>query len=76
MSVQIASYNRKYLRMKPEVAQIFSDLEEYKDWVRLQYPQLPFNEEELYNPRSANWQRFARNKARKAKQNKTPSNEK
>jgi hypothetical protein len=64
---QVASYNKKYLRMKPEVAQIFSDLEEYRDFIRMQYPQVPFNEKDLYNQKSPLWQKFERQKNRKAR---------
>ena len=44
----LASYNKKYLRMKPEVKQIFDDLEEFKNFVRMQLPAVPFNEADLY----------------------------
>jgi hypothetical protein len=41
---------QKYLRMKPEVAQIFSDLEAYKQFcVDYGYP---YDERNLYNERS------------------------
>jgi hypothetical protein len=36
----------KYLRMKPEVNQIFNDLEGYKDYCRLNM--LKFDEKDLY----------------------------
>jgi len=65
--VAVASYNKKYLRMKPEVAQIFSDLEEYHDFIRMQYPHVPFNEKDLYNQKSPLWQKFERQKSRKAR---------
>lgn len=62
----VASYNKKYLRMKPEVNQIYNDLDEYRDWVRLQYPQIPFNEADLYKNSSPNWQKFLKSKNRPA----------
>lgn len=65
MSVSIDSYNRKYLRMKPEVNQILSDLEEYRDWVRLQYPAIAFDESDLYKHTSPMWQKFQKQRARK-----------
>ena len=40
----VPSYIKKYLRMKPEVAQIFTDLESFKDFIRLQFPAVPFND--------------------------------
>lgn len=65
--VAVASYNKKYLKMRPEVVQIFEDLEEYKDFVRLQYPQVAFDEKDLYNMRSPTWQKFIRQKNKKAR---------
>ena len=64
MAVTVESYNKKYLRMKPEVKTIFDDLDEYRDWVRMQYPQVAFNEADLYKNTSPLWQKFvkARNK--------------
>lgn len=62
----VASYNKKYLRMKPEVNQIFNDLDEYRDWVRLQYPQVVFNEADLYKNSSPLWQKFLKSKNRSA----------
>jgi hypothetical protein len=57
--------------MTPVVTKIFEDLEEYRDFVRLQYPQIPLNEADLYNYRSPHWQKFERQRAKKAKQNKS-----
>jgi hypothetical protein len=34
MSVKVESYNKKYLKMKPEVSQIFSDLEDWHSYCR------------------------------------------
>ena len=68
MAVSVPSYCRKYLRMKLEVTQIFNDLELFKDFIRLQYPAVPFNEADLYNYRSALWQKFDRQRKRKANQ--------
>ncbi len=64
----VPSYIKKYLRMKPEVAQIFTDLESFKDFIRLQFPAVPFNEADLYNYRSALWQKYDRQRNRKARQ--------
>lgn len=65
MAVTVATYNKKYLRMKPEVKQIFDDLEEFRNFVRMQYPQVQFNEVDLYKNSSPIWQKFlrARNRA-------------
>lgn len=60
MSVKVASYNKKYLRMKPEVTKIFEDLEEFHDWVRLQIPQVRFNEADLYREKSLLWEKYQR----------------
>ena len=51
-------YIEKYLRMKPEVAKIFEDLESYKDYCRLNM--LKFGERDLY--RSEQYRRFERSK--------------
>lgn len=64
MAVTVEKYNVKYLRMKPEVTQIYNDLEEYRDWVRLQYPQVAFNEADLYKNSSPLWQKFLKSKNR------------
>ncbi len=50
--------------MKPEVTQIYNDLDEYRDWVRLQYPQVAFNEADLYENSSQMWQKFLKSKNR------------
>jgi hypothetical protein len=63
---KVASYNVKYLRMKPEVNQIFNDLEEFRDFVRMQYPQIAFNEADLYRNSSPVWQKFIRRKNKPA----------
>jgi hypothetical protein len=60
----VASYNKKYLRMKPEVRQIFDDLEEFKDFVRMQNPAVEFNEADLYKNTSPTWQKYIKQKAR------------
>ena len=41
-----ANWLKKHLKMKPEVNQIFSDLEEYKDYCR--YNMLKYDEKDLY----------------------------
>lgn len=64
MAVTVAAYNKKYLRMKPEVKTIFDDLDEFRDFVRMQYPQVRFNEADLYKNSSPIWQKFIRTRNR------------
>ncbi len=64
MSVSVASYNKKYLRMKPEVRQIFDDLEDFKDFVRMQNPAVPFDESDLYKGTSPIWQKYVKQRSR------------
>lgn len=66
MAVTVASYNKKYLRMKPEVKSIFDDLAEFETFVKLQYPQIAFNPADLYKNSSPTWQKFLRIKRREA----------
>lgn len=61
MSITVPAYCKKYLRMSPVVSQIFDDLEAYKDWVRMQYPSVKFDEADLYNAKSPLWQKYTRN---------------
>ena len=58
----VPSYINKYLRIKPEVKQIFHDLDEYRDWVRMQYPAVKFDEADLYKNSSPTWQKFIRSR--------------
>lgn len=58
----VPSYINKYLRIKPEVKQIFDDLDEYRDWVRMQYPAVKFDEADLYKNSSPTWQKFIRSR--------------
>ena len=58
----VPSYINKYLRMKPEVKQIYEDLEEYHSWVRMQYPAVKFDEADLYKNSSPTWQKFIRSR--------------
>lgn len=60
----VASYNKKYLRMKPEVRQIFEDLENFYDFVRMQYPAVNFDQSELYKNTSLTWQKYCRSRNR------------
>jgi hypothetical protein len=62
----VPSYVKKYLRMKPEVTQILDDLEAYKDFIRMQIPQVPFNEADLYKNSSPLWQKFVKQRSRQA----------
>jgi hypothetical protein len=64
MAVTVANYNKKYLRLKPEVNQIFEDLEEFHNYVRMQYPQVAFNEADLYRNASPIWQKFIKSRNR------------
>jgi len=57
-------YIEKYLRMTPEVTQIFEDLEGYKDYCR--FNGLKYNERDLY--RSDQYRRFERDRRRAEKQ--------
>lgn len=66
---------KKYLRIKPEVNQIYEDLEKYHDWVRLQYPAIPFNPSDLYKHSSPHWQKYMKQQSRKHRSNKKDSNE-
>lgn len=50
--------------MKPEVKQIFDDLDEFRDFVRMQIPQVKFDEAELYKNSSPTWQKFLRSRNR------------
>ena len=51
-------YLKKYLRMKPEVTDIFEDLEKYQAFC-VGYGR-SYDEKELYNERSQNWIDFQR----------------
>mgnify|MGYP006270997071 CR=1 FL=1 len=56
-------YLKKYFRMKPEVNEIFDDLDKYREFC-VDYGRV-FNEAELGDQRSQNWidyQRFSRGK--------------
>lgn len=64
MSVAVPSYIKKYLRMSPQVTQIFDDLEDYVSWAKLQYPSVKIDEADLYNSRSPLWQKYCRYRAR------------
>jgi hypothetical protein len=66
MAVNVPSYIKKYLKMKPEVNTIFNDLEEMHDFVRMQYPAIAFNEADLYRNSSPTWQKFIRRKNKPA----------
>lgn len=57
-------YIEKYLRMTPEVTQLFNDLESYRDYCRFNF--LKFNERDLY--RSDQYRRFDRDRRRLEKQ--------
>jgi len=66
MAISVAPYNKKYLRMKPEVKTIFDDLAAFETYVKLQYPQVAFNEADLYKNSSPIWQKYLRSKRREA----------
>lgn len=52
---------KKYLRLKPEVEQIFNDLEEYEVFCR-DFGRV-FDQSEMYENRSINWQDFMKHKS-------------
>ena len=52
--------NSKYLDSRPDVEQIFNDLEELHDFCRMEM--LPFNEADLYNRHSRVWKKFETSK--------------
>ena len=54
------SYIKKYLRMKPEVNQIFADLEEFRQFVVMQYPMIKFDPADLNKNSSPTWQKYMR----------------
>lgn len=56
----VPSYIKKYLRMKPEVSQIFADLEDFRNFVVMQYPLIKFDEADLYKNSSPTWQKYMR----------------
>ena len=58
----LPAYLNKYLRIKPEVKQIFDDLDEYHDFCRMQYPAVKFDEADLYKNSSPIWQRFMKHR--------------
>jgi len=49
---------KKYLTMKPEVAKIFNDLEDYLDFCRFEL--LHFHPADLYNNKNANWKKYVK----------------
>lgn len=48
------SWLDKYLTMKPEVSEIFDDLEDFMDWCKLSYQK--FDPADMY--KSEQWKRF------------------
>lgn len=58
-------YIEKYLRMTPEVTQIFEDLEAYRDYCRFNGQK--FNERDLY--RSETYRRFEKQRKRTERAN-------
>lgn len=53
-------YIKKYLRMKPEVNQIFEELEAFRSFVVMQYPFIKFDPADLNKNSSPVWQRYMR----------------
>ncbi len=52
----------KRTHFKQEVTRIFNDLDEFRNWVVMQVPMLPFNEADLYNNKSFVWVKFQKHK--------------
>ena len=65
----VPSYIKKYLRMKPEVTTIFEDLEAFKDFVRMQYPAIKYDEADLYKNSSPTWQKYLKHQRALARRN-------
>lgn len=58
MAISVANYNKKYLRMTPQVKQIFNDLEEWKSYC--QWKLHKYDPADLY--RSEAYKKFERKK--------------
>jgi len=56
----VPSYIKKYLRMKPEVKQIFAELEEFRAFVVMQYPFIKYDEADFNKNSSPTWQKYMR----------------
>jgi len=54
----LPGYIRQHLRMKPEVVQIFEDLEKYQEWVKLRMPPMEWDPNDLYNMESWRWRKY------------------
>lgn len=59
MAVKVESYNQKYLRMTPQVRQIFDDLEDWKEYCRFKL--VKFDPADLY--KSDLYKRYVKRKA-------------
>ena len=60
-----AKWLEKYLTMKPEVAKIFDDLEQYRDYCAINY--VKFDERDLY--KSDVYRKFDRQRNRRERHN-------
>ncbi len=49
-----------YFETRPDIVKIFEDLESYHDFCR--FEMIDFNQAELYNRRSKNWQAYEASK--------------
>jgi len=69
---QYPKYKEKipYLQARPEIAKIFSDLEELLDFCRFEL--LPYNPSDLYNKKSRVWHLFEAYKNPDAPRGKRP----
>lgn len=66
----VPKYIEKYLRMKPEVAKLFDDLEQYKDYCR--FNMLKFDERDLY--RSETYRKFEKHRNWQMRQQEARAN--
>lgn len=58
------NYNdQSYFENRPDIVKIFDDLEEFKDFCRMEM--LTFNEADLYKRESRSWRFFEKNKKNK-----------
>jgi hypothetical protein len=68
MSIKVESYNKKYLRMTPQVNQIFEDLEAWKEYCSfklIKYDPADLYKSDLYKryiKRKTEWLNEQRNK--------------
>jgi len=54
---------KKYLIMKPEVKKIYSDLEDYLNFCRMEL--LPFNPGDMYNNKNNTWKQYTKEQSKR-----------